>query len=318
MSRYKIKPFPKDQLHTSPLHSRESKVTIHDFARAFSPDKPFAAFIESLPDILAGRDYKSFLKRAEQARIRNKERLFALGAHVIKVGLAPVLISLMEEGWITSLALNGAGIIHDFEIAYAGHTSEEVADKIKNGRLGMARETGELLNEAINSAEGKEMGIGEVIGELIEKSDYPHKDLSLLAAAYRMNIPTTVHVAIGTDTIHFHPRVDGKALGNATLRDFFLFCSLCENLEGGGIFVNVGSAVILPEVFLKAVTFIRNKGKPLENYATAVFDFQRHYRPEENVVKRPLGEKGRGFYFIGHHEIMIPLLAASLRSLRQG
>ena len=315
MSKYKIKPFSKDQLKTYPLRSRESKVKIDDFARAFSPDESFSDFIDSLPDILAGKDFKSFLKRMEMAKAKQKARVFALGAHVIKVGLNPVILSLMEEGWITALALNGAGIIHDFEIALAGHTSEDVADKIKDGRFGMAQETGELLNEAINSAEGKDMGLGEAVGESIENSDHAHKDLSILAAAYRLNIPTTVHVAIGTDIIHFHPIVDGKALGNATLRDFFLFCSLCENLEGGGIFVNVGSAVILPEVFLKAVTCIRNKGITLENFSTAVFDFHRHYRPDENVVKRPLGKKGRGFYFVGHHEIMIPLLAASLRSL---
>ncbi len=315
MSKYKIKPFSKDRLKTYSLHSRDSKVTIDDFARVFSPDKPFSEFIDCLPDILAGKDFKSFLERMEMAKTMQRERVFALGAHVIKVGLNPVIISLMEEGWITSMALNGAGIIHDFEIALAGHTSEEVADKVKNGSFGMAQETGELLNEAINSAESKDMGIGEVIGESIENSDFVHKDLSILAAAYRLNIPTTVHVAIGTDIIHFHPLVDGKALGLATLRDFFLFCSICENLEGGGVFVNAGSAVILPEVFLKAISFIRNKGKTLENFSTAVFDFHHHYRPDKNVVKRPLGEKGRGFYFVGHLEIMIPLMAASLRSL---
>ena len=315
MSKYKIKPFSNDQLNTYPLRSRESKVKIDDFAREYSPKKPFAEFIDSLPDILAGRDFKNFLKRMEMAKAKQRARVFALGAHVIKVGLNPVILSLMENGWITTIALNGAGIIHDFEIALAGQTSEDVAEKIKDGQFGMARETGEFLNETINSAEGKDMGLGEAVGESIENSDFEHKDLSILAAAYRLDIPTTVHVAVGTDIIHFHPMVDGKALGNATLRDFFLFCSLCENLEGGGIFVNVGSAVILPEVFLKSISCIRNKGKTLENFSTAVFDFHRHYRPEENVVKRPLGKEGRGFYFVGHHEIMIPLMAASLLSL---
>jgi hypothetical protein len=211
--------------------------------------------------------------------------------------------------------MNGAGIIHDFEIAFAGRTSEDVESQIKDGQFGMAEETGELLNAAINSVKDRDMGLGEAVGEFIDRSDFEHKELSILALAYRINIPTTVHVAIGTDIIHFHPKADGEALGRASLRDFFLFCSLCENLEGGGVFVNIGSAVILPEIFLKAVTFIRNKGIALEEFSTAVFDFRHHYRPYENVVKRPLGKKGRGFYFIGQHEIMIPLLASSLRSL---
>jgi hypothetical protein len=233
----------------------------------------------------------------------------------MKVGLNPVILRMMKEGWITALALNGAGIIHDFEISFAGRTSEDVESQIKDGQFGMADETGELLNTAINSARDKELGLGEAVGKFIESSDFTHKEHSILATAYRLNIPTTVHVAIGTDIIHFHPSADGEALGKSSMRDFFLFCSLCENLEGGGVFANVGSAVILPEIFLKAVTCIRNKGAILEDFSTAVFDFRHHYRPYENVAKRPLGKKGRGLYFIGHHEIMLPLLEASLRSL---
>ncbi len=305
----------KDNLKTYSLHSRKSKVEISDFSRTFSPGESFSSFVEGLPNILAGKDFKDFLGLLDKARKKKKAIVFALGAHVIKVGLAPVILNMMEEGWITALALNGAGIIHDFEVALAGHTSEDVANEIEIGRFGMARETGELLNDAIKSARDKDLGLGESVGELIENSNFAYKDLSILAAAFRLNIPTTVHVAIGTDTIHFHPAADGEALGEASLRDFFLFCSILENCEGGGIFVNVGSAVILPEVFLKAVSCIRNKGVALGNFSTAVFDFHRHYRPQENVVTRPLGQKGRGFYFIGHHEIMIPLLAASLRSL---
>jgi hypothetical protein len=233
---------------------------------------------------------------------------------VIKVGLSPIIIDLMKEGWITALALNGAGIIHDFEIAFTGQTSEDVQLQIKNGHFGMAQETGQMLNDAINSGEEKGLGLGEAVGEMIATSDFPHKDMSLLSAAYNLNLPVTVHVAIGTDIIHFHPKVKGEAIGNASLKDFFLFCSLLEKLEDGGVFVNIGSAVILPEVFLKALSFVRNKGWLLENFSTAVFDFIHHYRPYENVVKRPHGKKGRGFYFIGHHEIMIPLLAVSLKS----
>lgn len=315
MSKYKFKPSSRDKLATDPLQSRESKVKIEDFSRSYSPGEPFSRFIEGLPDILAGKDFKDFLKRMENAKTRQRAIVFALGAHVIKVGLNPVILDLMEEGWITALAFNGAGIIHDFEIALAGHTSEDVAKQIKDGRFGMAQETGELLNRAINSTKDKDVGLGEAVGRLIAESDFPHKDISILGTAYKLNIPTTVHVAIGTDVIHFHPMADGEALGKASLRDFFLFCSLLENCEGGGIFINVGSAVILPEIFLKAITYVRNKGVALDNFSTAVFDFHQHYRPYENVVKRPLGQKGKGFYFVGHHEIMIPLLAASLRSL---
>ena len=302
-------------MKTYPIQSRKSKVGIEDFAGAFSPDKSFSYFVESLPNILAAKDFKDFLELMGAARSRRKAIVFALGAHVMKVGLNPVILRMMEEGWITALALNGAGIIHDFEISFAGQTSEDVESQIKDGQFGMADETGELLNTAINSARDKEMGLGEAVGEFIESSDFMHKEHSILATAYRLNIPTTVHVAIGTDIIHFHPSADGEALGKSSMRDFFLFCSLCENLEGGGVFVNVGSAVILPEIFLKAVTCIRNKGAILEDFSTAVFDFHHHYRPYENVVKRPLGKKGRGLYFIGHHEIMLPLLEASLRSL---
>jgi len=315
MSKYKIKPLSKDLLRTYPLRSRKSKVRTEDFARVYSPKEPFPRFIESLPDILAGKDFKDFLERMRRARAGNKAIVFALGAHVVKVGLNPVIQTLMEEGWISALALNGAGIIHDFEIALSGRTSEDVAAQIEDGRFGMADETGEALNKAINSAKDKDMGLGEAVGELIENSDFPHKTSSILASAYRLNIPVTVHVAVGTDIIHFHPQVDGESLGEASLRDFFLFCTIVEKCEGGGVFINIGSAVILPEVFLKAVSCIRNKGTALSDFSTAVFDFRHHYRPYENVVKRPLGKKGKGFYFLGHHEIMIPLLAASLRSL---
>jgi deoxyhypusine synthase len=292
-------------------------VRIEDFAGVFSPDRSFSRFVESLPNILVGKDFKDFLTLMEKAKNGQKAIIFAIGAHVMKVGLNPVILKLMEEGWITALAMNGAGIIHDFEISLAGHTSEDVGNRIKDGRFGMAEETGEFLNRAINAAKEKDIGLGEAVGAYIESSDFVHKDLSILALAYRLNIPTTVHVAIGTDIIHFHQSADGESLGKTSMRDFLLFCSLCENLEGGGVFVNIGSAVILPEIFLKAVTCVRNKGAALENFSTAVFDFRHHYRPHENVTKRPLGEKGRGFYFIGHHEIMIPLLATSLRSLER-
>lgn len=313
MSKYKVKPANPHGLKTFPLRSRVSKVAISHFATPFHPSGSFDEFFSSLPDVLAARNLKNLIAIMKRARNKDKAILFALGGHVIKVGLNPVLIDLMKEGWISGLILNGAGIIHDFEVAYSGHTSEEVERQIKDGRFGMSRETGQLLNEAIFAGQDR-CGLGEIVGEMIARSQFPHKDLSLLAAAYELNIPATVHVAIGTDTIHFHPKVNGEALGKTSLRDFFLFCTLVQGLDGGGVFLNMGSAVMLPEVFLKAVTFVRNKGKRLEEFSTAVFDFLHHYRPDQNIVKRPLGKKGKGFYFIGHHEIMIPLLAAALKS----
>lgn len=299
-------------LKTYPLLSRKSKVDVKDFAKEYHPSSGFPEFLNSLPSILAGKDFNEFVSIVRAAKISQKAILFALGAHVIKVGLNPVIIHLMKEGWITGLALNGAGIIHDFEIAFGGRTSEDVAAQIKDGEFGMARETGELLNLAIKSGAEKGMGLGEAVGKMIAASDFPYKRQSLLAASSELDIPVSVHVAVGTDTIHFHPEASGEAIGKTTLADFFLFCSLVEGLEGGGVFVNVGSAVILPEVFLKALSFVRNKGKTLENFSTAVFDFIYHYRPSQNVIQRAAGKKGKGFYFIGHHEIMIPLLAAAL------
>jgi hypothetical protein len=203
-------------------------------------------------------------------------------------------------------------------IAFAGKTSEDVELQVKEGRFGMAQETGEIVNEAINSSEKEGLGLGEAVARMMANSDFPYKSASLLCAGYKLNIPITVHVAIGTDTIHFHPKAKGEALGKASLKDFFLFCSLLEKLEGGGIFINIGSAVVLPEVFIKALSFVRNKGRRLEDFTTAVFDFIHHYRPYQNVAKRPHGKKGKGFYFIGHHELMVPLLAASLKSAELG
>ena len=316
MSRYKEKPLSPAGLKTYPLHSRPSRVDVRSFARAFDPKDSFARFLDSLPGILAGADFKALVEALGRARRSGRAILFGLGAHVIKVGLNPVLIDLMDRGYVSGLALNGAGIIHDFEIALAGRTSEDVSLQMRSGRFGMARETGEMLNEAINRGDEDGLGLGEAVGRMVAASRFPHRRVSLLGEAYRRGIPVTVHVALGTDTIHFHPRVDGAAIGRTSLRDFFLFCSLVRKLDRGGVYLNVGSAVILPEVFLKAASFVRNKGTRLEGFSTAVFDFNRHYRPAENVARRPLGRKGRGFYFVGHHEIMIPLLAAALKARR--
>ena len=314
MTKYKTKPLSPEKVRTYSLKSRKSKVDTQAFAKVLNGDETISSFVDSLPDILAGKDFKSFIKKTKVAKTGNKPIIFAMGAHVIKVGLNPLIIDLMRSGWINALALNGAGIIHDFEIAYVGQTSEDVASQIKDGSFGMAKETGELLNRAITRGSKKKLGLGETVGEMISSSDFPFKNLSLLSCAYDLNIPVTVHVALGTDIVHCHPDVDGAAVGKTSLHDFFLFCSLVENLEGGGVYVNIGSAVVLPEVFLKAVSFVRNRGRDLTKFSTAVFDFNLHYRPNENVVRRPLKNKKDGFYFVGHHEIMIPLLAASLKS----
>ncbi len=305
------KPLAPQGLRTYSLRDRKSKVSPRLFARPVDGSATIAEFIDSLPGFLAGRDFPEFLDRTAAAKRKGSPILWACGAHVIKVGLQPVLIDLMERGFVQGLALNGAGIIHDFEIAFAGGTSEEVADGLRDGRFGAARETGELLNRAIADGAKDGLGIGAAVGRLIAGSRFPHKKLSLLATGHRLGIPVTVHVALGTDIIHFHPAADGAAIGEASLRDFFTFANLVAKLEGG-VFINVGSAVLLPEVFLKAVSFVRNKGIKLERFTTAVFDFMLQYRPDQNVVRRPVGEKGRGFYFVGAHEILIPLLAAGL------
>jgi hypothetical protein len=297
---------------TYPLRSRSSKVRVADLAKITRPGDPVARFVQGLPRFLAAKDLQELTAAMTKARRGRKALIWAMGAHVLKVGLSPVLIDLMKSGWISAVALNGAGIIHDFELAYAGATSEDVESQIKAGRFGMARETGERLNDAIRRGAEDGLGLGESVGRMIAESDFPFKKWSLLGTAYRLGIPATVHVAIGTDVIHMHPRLSGEALGATSLKDFFLLAALVRKLNGGGVFLNIGSAVILPEVFLKAVSLVRNQGRALDGFTTAVFDFHHHYRPAQNVVRRPLGKKGKGYYFVGHHEIMIPLLAAAL------
>jgi hypothetical protein len=308
-----VRPLTPDGISTYPLRSRPSKVGLAGFAKPLPPGASVAELLDSLPGFLAAADLRSFVAACRAARDRGKPLVWGMGAHVIKVGLSPVLIDLMREGWISGLALNGAGIIHDFEIAFAGRTSEDVEARIQDGRFGMARETGELLNKAITQGAAEGLGLGESVGRMIAGSKFPHRELSLLGTAAHLKIPVTVHVAVGTDIIHVHPQASGEAIGLASLRDFFRLAGLVREMNGGGVYLNVGSAVLLPEVFLKAVSLVRNKGHRLDGFSTAVFDFMRHYRPSENVTKRPLGKKGRGYYFVGPHEILIPLLAAALK-----
>jgi hypothetical protein len=311
-SRYAVAPLDLSKLETYPLASRKSKVSAEQIGKPAVPGGSFRDFWRSLPDILAGRDLKELVRRLKSARQSERAILWGLGAHVIKVGLSPLLVDLMERGYVQGLALNGAGIIHDFEMAVAGQTSEEVAEGLGAGKFGMAEETGSLLNRAINGGVASGLGLGESVGAFLTDLSPPHEKLSLLWNAYRLSIPVTVHVAVGTDIIHMHPQASGEAIGKGSLTDFRLFASVVRGLDGGGVYLNFGSAVLLPEVFLKAVSVVRNLGYPLTDFSTANFDFIRHYRPRVNVVERPVMGGGRGFDFVGHHEILMPLLAAAL------
>ena len=297
-------------IKTYSIKDRESKVTTGDFARPCAKGARFSDFLSSLPNILASRHFKDVAAAIVQARKDNRPVILGMGAHAIKVGLNPVIIDLMERGVITGLALNGAGIIHDFELALVGRTSEDVDKEILTGAFGMAEETGGMLNQAINTA-GPEEGIGAAVGRMIDEGEFPYKDKSLLAAGQRLGVPVTVHVAIGTDIIHMHPSFDGKATGEAAHRDFLTFCAQVSEIEGG-VYINLGSAVLLPEIFLKAVTLSRNLGHTLQHFTTVNMDFVQHYRPSTNVVRRPTQDGGRGFALTGHHEILLPLLAAAI------
>jgi hypothetical protein len=302
-------------LRTYPLARRRSKVTVRDFAAAVRPRARVPELLRSLPRILAGNDFRGVVAALEAARARRRPMLWGLGGHVIKVGLAPLLIDLLRRRYITGIAMNGAALIHDFEIALVGNTSEDVAAVLGRGQFGMAEETGLYLNEMAVAAARAGIGLGEAAGKLIlhPRLGAKHIGASILAAAYRARVPVTVHLAIGTDIPHMHRSADGAALGAATHHDFRLFCALVRRMSPGGVYLNWGSAVILPEVFLKAVSVARNLGSPMRGITTASFDFLQHYRPTQNVVRRPTSGKGsRGFSITGHHELMLPLLAAAL------
>jgi hypothetical protein len=308
--------FPYEQfdlagVRTYPLTSRISKSSAADAARTMRRDQSVGEFVESLPDILAGADFKAVIGALRDARTSGGGIIWGLGAHVIKTGVSPVLIDLMNRGYVSALALNGAGVIHDFELALCGATSEDVDEALGPGRFGMAEETGTLLNAAINDGVAKGMGIGQAVGARLLTLQPPHAEVSLLAAAARLDIPVTVHVAIGTDIIHMHPHANGAALGEGSLRDFRYFVSNVARLKRG-VYLNCGSAVVLPEVFLKAVALARNSGLSLEGLTTVNIDFMRLYRPQTNVVSRPVAGIGKGYSLVGHHEILIPLLAAAL------
>ncbi len=308
------RPLSLDGVRTYPLASRASKVSRRDFARPHRRGARLASFLDGLPRILAGETLRAVRDEVLRARARRRPVIWGLGAHVVKVGLSPVVIDLMERGLVTAIALNGAGVVHDFEVAVAGQTSEDVEAGLGTGDFGMARETGEEVNRAIAEGDRDGLGLGAAVGRYLStrRPRARHREASLLAAAWRLGLPATVHVAIGTDIVHVHPACDPAATGRATHLDFRLLAGEVARLGGGGVYLNVGSAVVLPEVFLKAVTLARNLGHRVSDFATANLDFLQSYRPGTNVVERPVKGTGRGYRLTGHHEILVPLLAAAL------
>jgi len=296
-------------LNTYSVKSRFSKVATSDFAKQGKIDT--APFLAVLPDILCAADLKALIAACINAKANNKPLIIGLGGHVIKCGLAPLIIELMEAGYVGALVTNGSVAIHDFELAHFGQTSEDVAKALADGSFGMAEETSRGINEAIKNGQNNRLGFGESLGQAILEQA-PNAHISLLASAYRLNIPLCVQVAIGTDIIHQSPHADGAAIGDCSMRDFRIFCHQVSRLDDGGVFLNFGSAVIIPEVFLKALTVARNVYGSVKNFSTAVFDMNMHYRARVNVMQRPVETGGKGYYFIGHHEIMIPLLIKSL------
>ena len=309
--KFRYAEFDLSGVRTYPLASRASKANARDFAKPIGPGSTVSAFVEALPSILAGADFKAVVAAMRAAHASDRGIVWGIGAHVLKTGLSPVLIHLMERGLVSALAMNGAGVIHDFELALSGSTSEDVEEALGPGRFGMAEETGSLLNAAINSGVRAGLGLGQSVARFFQEQPPPHANVSVIAAAGRLEIPITVHVGIGTDIIHMHPAASGAAIGEGSLRDFRYFTSCVARLEAG-VYLNCGSAVVLPEVFLKAVALARNQGRSLDGLTTVNIDFMRMYRPQANVVSRPVAGVGRGYSLVGHHEILIPLLAAAV------
>lgn len=304
-----LEPLSLAEVRTYSLKDRRSKVQLTDLARPWTVGDSLVQFFDHLPRLLAAQDLRELAAAWVQARRRGALVLVGCGAHVIKVGLSPILIDLLRRGLVSGLALNGAGIIHDAELAMVGQTSEAVEEVLGAGEFGMAQETAAFLNEACRWGAASGLGLGEAVGQRLLAAGFPYNDYSLLAQAAALGVPVTVHVAIGTDIIHMHPSLDPAALGQTTHLDFRRFAALVSRLAHG-LYLNIGSAVLLPEVFLKAVSLARNLGHPVAPLTTANLDFLQHYRPLTNVVQRPTQGQGRGFRLTGHHEIMIPLLAA--------
>ena len=305
-------PIDLSKVRTYPLKERENKVKVSDFASSVVAGGSIQDFLCGLPRILAGDDFCQLVKEIKSAYENSRPVQIMMGGHVVKCGVSPVIISMMEKGIITGIAMNGAASIHDFEIALIGETSEDVGVNIADGKFGMWEETGKFMNEAFKAGQKLGIGMGASLGKKLMELEVPYKDVSILSTAFRLKIPTTVHVAIGTDIIHQHPDADGSVIGETSFTDFRIFTSEVAKLGHGGVLLNFGSAVIMPEVFLKALSIARNLGHDVTDFTTANFDMIQHYRPRENVIKRPTNISGKGYAITGHHEIMIPLLAYSV------
>lgn len=310
-----LRPLDLDKVKTYPLASRPSKVSLQDFAKPISSDASLNEFLASLPNMLAGQAIRELAERIRRAREVKKPIIWGIGGHVIKTGLAPVMIDLMKRGYVSAIAANGSVLVHDSEIAAVGSTSEDVDATLSEGAFGGAEETGQLLNSAAQDGARDQIGLGEAVGRALIARNPKHREYSLLCAAYESRIAFTAHVTIGGDIAHFHPSVDGAALGATTHTDFRCLAELVRRMDGGGVYLNIGSAVVLPEVFLKCVTLVRNLGYSLTDITTANFDFIQSYRPLTNVVRRPTENgSGKGYSITGHHELTIPLLAAFITS----
>ena len=310
-----LQPLELDKVKTYPLTSRASKVKLQDFAKPIGDDALLSDFLAGLPNVLAGQSIREIAERVRRASDLKKPIIWGMGGHVIKTGLAPVIIDLMKRGYVSAIAANGSVLVHDSEIALVGSTSEDVDATLSEGAFGGAEETAQLLNTAARDGASDQIGLGEAVGRTLLARNPKYRDYSLLCAAYESKIPFTVHVTIGGDIAHFHPTFDGAALGATSHTDFRCLAELVRRMDGGGVYLNIGSAVTLPEVFLKCVTLVRNLGHNLSDITTANFDFIQSYRPLTNVVRRPTEKgAGRGYSITGHHELTIPLLAAFINS----
>jgi hypothetical protein len=307
----KFEPLDFSKIRTYPVAERSNKVNAEAFATPHAPGGSFHEFLESLPDFLAVQDFRKIVTAVAKAVREQRPVVLMMGAHSIKVGLNPIFVQAMRRGILNAVAFNGAGAIHDFELCYQGETSEDVQRGLDDGSFGMVEETGQRMNAALAQGVARGLGAGRALGEALRTGGYPDLAISMLATGAELDIPVTVHIAVGTDIIHQHPTTNGAVLGEASYRDFQTFAAVCAQLEGG-VVLNIGSAVIMPEVFLKALTIARNLGHKVEHFTTATFDMTRHYRPTENVQRRPTKLGGQGFYLVGHHEIMIPLLFAAI------
>ncbi|MEE4311241.1 MAG: hypothetical protein V2J62_05175 [candidate division KSB1 bacterium] len=310
MSRFKA--IDLTGLKTYSIKNRSSKVDITAFSKPYDRKSKATGLWDAIPNVLIGKDLRELVNDIVAAKRNGKPVILMMGAHVIKCGLNPLVIQLMNEGIIQCIAMNGACVIHDTETAFWGNTSEDVSSALDDGRFGMVKETPEIINNALKQGSEKDMGYGESIAWAICESEASHSQLSILAASHQCKIPVTVHVAIGTDITHQHENSEGATIGTLSYRDFKIFCDQISRLGNGGVLLNFGSAVILPEVFLKALSVARNLGHDVHHFTTANFDMIRHYRPQVNVVQRPTQTGGRGFHFTGHHEIMMPLLVSGI------